>query len=80
MDKYSYPYLELWWDKSKVEELERYPQLPISDNRRKPLLKMKLKFNFSTNNLKSNIRFIGPFKKLLLQLNYNAWKVTETLK
>lgn len=41
---------------------------------------MKLKFNFSTNNLKSNIHFIGPFKKLLLQLNYNAWKVTETLK
>ena len=30
--------LKLLWDKSEVEKLERYPQLPICKNSRKPLL------------------------------------------
>lgn len=29
------------WNKSKVEKLERYPEFPISHNRRKPLLQSK---------------------------------------
>lgn len=30
--------LKLLWDKSEVEKLEGYPQLPICKNSRKPLL------------------------------------------
>lgn len=41
--KWNKAYLELLRNKSEIEKLERYPEFPISHNRRKPLLKSKKK-------------------------------------